>query len=149
MGRLLRYLPVISLLVLAPLALAPSACAEQFRRLGNWDVHYIVVRTSFLTPEIAARNGIVRGRDRAFLNISVLGPDGAPVAAEVSGTQRNLLEQVTILEFKEIREGEARYYLAQFQHTDRDTLRFAIDIVPPDGKPQRLAFQQQMFEDGR
>jgi Domain of unknown function (DUF4426) len=144
MGQLLRLLPLILML-----ALPTSVSAEQVRRLGSWDVHYIVVRTSFLKPEIAERNGIVRGRDRAFLNISVLGPDGQPVTAEVSGTSRNLLEQVTTLEFREVREGNARYYLAQFQHTDRDTLRFAIDIVPPDGKRQRLTFQQQMYEDDR
>jgi hypothetical protein len=131
------------------LPLAPSAQAEQFRRLGAWDVHYVVIRTSFLKPDIAARNNIVRGPDRALLNISVLGQDGQPVAAELSGTVRNLLEQVTPLEFQTVREGEAIYYLAQIRHTDRETLRFAIDIVPPDGITQQLRFQQQMYEDGR
>ncbi|MFM8354627.1 MAG: DUF4426 domain-containing protein [Gammaproteobacteria bacterium] len=131
------------------LTLMPSAQAEQFRRLGAWDVHYVVIRTSFLKPEIAARNNIVRGRDRALLNLSVLGRDGQPVAAEVTGTVRNLLEQVQPLEFQTVREGSAIYYLAEVRHTDRETLRFAIDIVPPDGIPQQLRFQQQLYEDGR
>jgi hypothetical protein len=131
------------------LTLMPSAQAEQFRRLGAWDVHYVVIRTSFLKPEIAARNNIVRGRDRALLNLSVLGRDGQPVAAEVTGTVRNLLEQVQPLEFQTVREGTAIYYLAEVRHTDRETLRFAIDIVPPDGIPQQLRFQQQLYEDGR
>lgn len=140
---------VLPWLLIAGLLLAPSAQAEQFRRLGAWDVHYVVIRTSFLKPDIAARNNIVRGPDRALLNISVLGQDGRPVAAELSGTVRNLLEQVTPLEFQTVREGEAIYYLAQIRHTDRETLRFAIDIVPPDGITQQLRFQQQMYEDGR
>lgn len=140
---------VLPWLLIAGLLLAPSAQAEQFRRLGAWDVHYVVIRTSFLKPDIAARNNIVRGPDRALLNISVLGQDGQPVAAELSGTVRNLLEQVTPLEFQTVREGEAIYYLAQIRHTDRETLRFAIDIVPPDGITQQLRFQQQMYEDGR
>jgi hypothetical protein len=143
--RVLPWLLIAGLL----LPLAPSAQAEQFRRLGAWDVHYVVIRTSFLKPDIAARNNIVRGPDRALLNISVLGQDGQPVAAELSGTVRNLLEQVTPLEFQTVREGEAIYYLAQIRHTDRETLRFAIDIVPPDGITQQLRFQQQLYEDGR
>lgn len=143
--RVLPWLLIAGLM----LPLAPSAQAEQFRRLGAWDVHYVVIRTSFLKPDIAARNNIVRGPDRALLNISVLGQDGQPVAAELSGTVRNLLEQVTPLEFQTVREGEAIYYLAQIRHTDRETLRFAIDIVPPDGITQQLRFQQQMYEDGR
>lgn len=140
---------VLPWLLIAGLLLVPSAQAEQFRRLGAWDVHYVVIRTSFLKPDIAARNNIVRGPDRALLNISVLGQDGQPVAAELSGTVRNLLEQVTPLEFQTVREGEAIYYLAQIRHTDRETLRFAIDIVPPDGITQQLRFQQQLYEDGR
>jgi hypothetical protein len=126
-----------------------TAHAEQFERLGNWDVHYVVIRTSFLKPEIAARHGIVRGPDRALLNISVIGDDGKPVVATLSGRVRNLLEQDTPLEFQEVREGEAVYYLSQVKHTDREILRFYVDIRPPDGTVQRLEFQQQMYQDGR
>jgi hypothetical protein len=138
-------------LLLAGLLLGAShsAWAEQFKRLGAWDVHYVVIRTSFLKPEIAARNDIVRGPDRALLNISVIGDDGKPVVATLSGRVRNLLEQETPLEFREVREGEAVYYLAQIRHTDRETLRFYIDIQPPDGTTQRLEFLQQTYQDGR
>jgi hypothetical protein len=127
----------------------PAVLAEQKQRLGDWDVHYILFQTSFLKPDIAARHGIVRGRDRALLNISVIGTDGLPVAASITGRFRNLLEQTSILEFQEIQEGTAVYYLAEVRHTDRETLRFVIDITPPDGIPQQLRFQQQMFSDPR
>ena len=40
--------------------LAFSANAEQKKTLGNWDVHYMVVGTPFLTPDVAANYGIVR-----------------------------------------------------------------------------------------
>ena len=131
------------------LGLGPIAHADQFRRLGEWNVHYVVIRTSFLKPEIAARYSIVRGPDRALLNISVIGTDGQPVAAEVSGRMRNLLEQESPLEFQEVREGEAVYYLAPVRHTDRETLRFRIEIRPPDGSIQHLEFQQQLYVDGQ
>ena len=144
----MRAREIVLALVLL-IAACPFANAEQMRKLGTWDVHYVVIRTSFLTPEIAARNGIVRGPDRALLNVSVIGADGRPVAATLAGTVRNLLEQSSPLEFAEVREGEAIYYLAQLRHTDRDTLRFVIDIRPPDGTTQRLEFQQQMYLDGQ
>jgi hypothetical protein len=144
----IRVLPLLVAVALL-FGASPFASAEQFKRLGAWDVHYIVIRTTFLKPEIAAKNAIVRGPDRALLNISVIGDDGLPVVAELSGRLRNLLEQDTPLEFQEVREGEAVYYLAQFRHTDREILRFYIDIRPPDGTTQRLEFQQQMYQDGR
>ncbi len=137
------------LLCLAMLLSGATARAEQLQRLGDWDVHYVVIRTSFLKPEIAARHGIVRGPDRALLNISVIGTDGKPVAATVSGRMRNLLEQDSPLDFQEVREGEAVYYLAPVKHTDREILRFYVDIRPPDGTVQHLEFQQQMYQDGR
>ncbi len=139
----------VLLCCLAAVLLVPAAGAEQRKRLGNWDVHYVVIRTSFLKPEIAARHDIVRGPDRALVNISVIGDDGRPVVATLSGRVRNLLEQETPLEFQEVREGEAVYYLAQVKHTDREILRFYVDIRPPDGTVQRLEFQQQMYQDGQ
>ena len=43
-------------------ALSASAFAEQKQTLGEWDVHYMVVSTPFLTPEVAANYGIVRSK---------------------------------------------------------------------------------------
>lgn len=139
----LRWLTL--LLILA----TPGAWAEQVARLGPWAVHYVVVGTTFLKPEVATEYGVTRGRDRAFMNLSVLDAEGRAVPAEVSGIMINLLSQQQRLQFREVQEGEAIYYLAEFKHTDRDTLRFVVDIVPPDGEPQQLRFQQRMYWDDR
>ena len=144
-----RYFGRTGIVLLSMLLAAPFAAAEQYQRLGAWDVHYVVIRSSFLKPEIAANNGIIRGPDRAVLNLSILDQGGRPSVAKVTGRFRNLLGLDTELEFDEVREGEAVYYLAQFRHTDREILRFSIDLTPPDGTNQRLEFQQQLFEDGR
>jgi len=138
-----------AILALTALWTMPATHAEQLQRLGAWDVHYVLIPTSFLKPEIAARHGIARGRDRAMLNISVLGSDGLPVPVGISGNIRNLLEQVQPLTFIEVREGTAVYYLAEVKHSDREVLRLSIEITPPDGSRQLLQFQQQMFWDGR
>lgn len=133
------------LLTLGVLILAAGAGAEQMRRLGGWDVHYILLPTTFLKPDVAAGYGITRGPDLALLNISVLSPDGKPTLVGIEGTVTNLLSQQEPLSFSETREGDAVYYLATIRYTDREVLRFAIDISPPDGTKQRLEFQQQMF----
>ncbi|MEZ5558486.1 MAG: DUF4426 domain-containing protein [Pseudomonadales bacterium] len=147
MNRLKILHPALT--VILAFVLAGSASAEQKQRLGVWDVHYVVIPTLFLKPDIAASYDVVRGVDRAMMNISVLDSDGVPVHAALTGSMTNLLGQVQALSFREVTEGEAVYYLAEVKHTDRETLRFRVEIVPPDGTAQVLAFQQQMFWEGR
>jgi hypothetical protein len=123
--------------------------AEQLQRLGNFDVHYILLPTTLLKPEVAASYGITRGRDRALLNISVLNRDQLPTAVAIEGHMTNLLGQRQGLEFKEVREGTAIYYLATIKYTDREVLRFNIRLTPPEDSTKELKFQQQMYWDGR
>lgn len=52
--------------------LCTGVSAEQMEKLGKWDVHYMVVNTTFFTPDIAKRYGIVRSKYNAIVNISVL-----------------------------------------------------------------------------
>ncbi|MGE0625160.1 MAG: DUF4426 domain-containing protein [Pseudomonadales bacterium] len=133
---------------LCALLCAPATLhAEQKQRLGPYEVHYVLVQSTFFSEEIASRYGIVRGRDRALLNISVLDEDGAAIHATLEGTVTNLLGQVTALDIREVTEGPAVYYLAEVKHTDRETLRFAVTITASDGVAHELRFQQQMFWD--
>jgi hypothetical protein len=141
---------LLAALTAALLALAPSlAVAEQMRRLGPYQAHYVVVQSTFFSKQIAERYQIVRGRDRAIMNLSVLGEEGLPVRVEPQGVYINLLEQRFELPFREIREGTAVYYLAEIRHTDRETLRFRVSITTPDGVTRELEFQQQMYWDDR
>ena len=126
--------------------LAPGETgAEQKQRLGQYDVHYVVVQSTFFSEEIARRYRIVRGRDRAIVNLSVQDPRGTAVAASLKGTVTNLLGQSNELAFREIREGGAIYYLADVRFTDGETLRFTIRIGTPDGRQHTLEFLQQMY----
>ncbi len=128
---------------------AAYAAAEQMQPMGDYQAHYSVVPTLFLTPEIAARYQVVRARDRALLNVSVLDADGTAVAAQVSGVVRNLLGQEQALALRQVVEGEAVYHLAEVEHGDREVLRFLIDILTPDGARHRLEFTQKMYWEGR
>ena len=141
-----RTLQILSLVLIC---LSGSALAEQMRKLGDWEVHYVLVPTTFLNKDIAASYQIERGRDRALVNISVLDTTGSPVVAEVTGRVTNLLSQSEELAFSEVTEGPAVYYLADVKHTDRDILRFEIRIVPPDQTTQVLTFQQRVYWEGQ
>ena len=41
------------------------ANAEQFKQFGDWQVHYIAFNASLLSPEVAERYDLVRGRTKA------------------------------------------------------------------------------------
>lgn len=126
-----------------------EAYAEQKQMLGPFEAHYVVVQSTFFNEEVAAKYEIVRGRDRALMNLSFLDASQTPVAVSLTGVSKNLLSQEVDLEFREVREGPAIYYLAEVRHTDRETLRFRIEVTTPDGEVRELSFQQQMFWDGR
>ncbi len=136
------------LVSLAAMLVAATVTAEQKQMLGPYEAHYVVVQSTFFNEEIAARYDIVRGRDRALVNLSFLDEALTPIAVTASGTVTNLLGQMTVLDFREVKEGDAVYYLAEIRHTDRETLRFKVTVAMPDGKERELEFQQQMFWDG-
>ena len=120
------------------LLLASLARAEE-QTFGDYTVYYQAVNSTFLTPQIAAQYDITRSESRAFLNVAVLRnePDGSttPVRAGIDGVKHNLLQQSETLEFKEVREGDAIYYIGQFDFSDREVLRFTLEVSPEGGEP--------------
>ena len=129
----------------AGILFAATAAAQQFKAFGDIEVHYAVVNTLFLQPDVAARYGIVRDTDRAIVNVSVLDHDGAALAADLSGVTVNLLNHEAKLKFDAIKEDASTYYIAPIRYTNQDVLRFRIDVALPDRPPMRLEFQQEMY----
>lgn len=136
--------------ILLPLLLLPFAFtvnAEQKEQLGQWDVHYIVVNSTFFSPEIARQYGVVRSKYNALVNISVL--DTASQKAQtvgMQGTATNLLGTEKELAFKKVQEGDAIYYLAVFNFRNDETYRFNIEIRRGN-TVETLKFQQKMYVD--
>lgn len=124
-----------------------SAHAEQMQEFGAWQVHYVVIPTTFLLPEVAEQYNITRGKDRALINVSLIHNTDGPSTATASGEVINLLSQRQQLEFREVREGDAIYYLADLKHTDRDLLRFELQVKTPQGRMLQVKFQQKMYAD--
>ena len=88
---------------------------------------------------------MVRGRNRALINISVLNENASPVRAKLNGTVKNLPGQILHLDFEEVIEGDAVYYLAQTRFSDQEIMRFTINFVGPDGVENTLKFEQKMY----
>ena len=65
----------------------------------------------------------------------------------VTGSFKNLLGQNQTLNFKEIDEGTAVYYLAQFAITGQEMLRFDLQLTDAEGKMHVLKFNQEVFPD--
>lgn len=135
---------------LLPLLLLPFAFlvnAEQKEQLGQWDVHYIVVNSTFFSPEIARQYGVVRSKYNALVNISVLDTRSQKAqTVGMQGTATNLLGTEKELAFKKVQEGDAIYYLAVFNFRNEETYRFNIEIRRGD-TVETLKFQQKMYVD--
>jgi len=141
------FTSVYVLLTAFALAMSTGANAEQKKTLGEWDIHYMVVNTPFLTPEVASRYGIVRSKYNALVNISVLDTSSKEAQrVSVSGTARNLLGNTKTLTFKKVEDGDAIYYLAVVPFRDQETFQFAID-VQKGNNAQKLTFKQKMYVD--
>ena len=68
-----------------------------------------------------------------MVNVSVMEKAaGVPtgVKSTVTGTLKNLMGQSRPLEFKEIKEGKAVYYIAQIGVQSKEVVNFNIEIKP-------------------
>ena len=145
-----KFFYKIGLFSLAAFYIFPMAAqAEQSQDFGEYTVHYITVNSSFISAEIAETYGIVRSPRNAFLNISVIknnSVSGTPVTANISGVKANFLGQNSTINFVEIREGDAIYYIGQFEFSNAENLRFNLDVQPEkNGQVYPLTWTTQLY----
>lgn len=123
------------------------ARAERFESFGAYQVHYNAVSSGFLKPEVARAYGIVRSRVRGVLLVSLL-KDEQPVAARVSAEARSPRGELHQINMRQIREGEAVYYLGSFPIVDGESLRFSLRVTPAQAPGEfNVGFRQQFFAD--
>ena len=141
------YPYLLSITFVVVLMFFSQAHAEQKQVLGNWDVHYIALNTTFLSPEVAKQYGIVRSRFNALINISVLDrKDKSAQSVILTGEAKNLIGVIKKLTFKQVKEGKAIYYLAVLPFSDLEQYRISININ--DGLEQKtLKFQHKFYAD--
>lgn len=122
--------------------------AGQFKTIKDAEVHYVVFNSTFMTPQIARSYGLKRNESIATVNISVLDRSsvGKPaMPAGIKGSAKNLIGQIKTLDFKEIKEGDAIYYLAQFSITNEERYQFTIDVDAGMKGRGPISFTQQLY----
>ncbi|WP_194090030.1 DUF4426 domain-containing protein [Vibrio hibernica] len=125
-----------------------SVHAEQFKNIKNSEIHYSAFNSTLLTAEVATQYQLKRNGHSAILNISVLDNSklGKPaVNATITGTAKNLIGQIKTLEFKQIKEGQAIYYLAQFSISDEESLTFNINVDAGMTGSGPITFTQKFY----
>jgi hypothetical protein len=117
--------------------------------IGDHVVHFSAQSTDQLPPEVARAYNIVRSKNRAMLNVSVLEEaTSKPVAAAVTVKTVNLTGQLKSVTMREINEQDAIYYIGEVPVANRETLIFDISVMP-DGSDESsdVRFKRQFFTD--
>ena len=117
--------------------------------IGDHIVHFSALSTDQLPPDVARNYNIVRSKNRAMLNVSVLREsDQVAVTANVTVKTVNLTGQLKNITMRRINEQEAIYYIGEVAVANRETLIFDISITP-DGvdSSSDVRFKRQFFTD--
>ncbi len=137
-----------TLLTLASLQ-AQAAGSQDF---GDYQVHWSVLPSTFLSPEVAKANDLQRSKGIGIVNISIMQEqdNGAlkPVSGQVEGKVSNDIQQINFLAFRRIEEGDAVYFIAEYQYRSGELMTFNI-TARPTGHRQDLSvrFAHTLFID--
>ena len=147
----------IQMMVFSVLSLPAVAQIDQpkeiqtAQKFGNYTVHYNVFNSTSIPPQVAEAYKLVRGKDRALVNISVTKTEGGKTSlglpVVVNGVTRNLIQQQQNLKFIKISEGDATYYLAPFVFNNEEVLHFDIQVVIGAERPLKVSFNRTLYVD--
>ncbi|CAB1405068.1 FIG003551: hypothetical protein [Pseudomonas fluorescens] len=136
-------------LLLLTACLSASALAadvikgERKETFGDVTVHYNTFNSTFLQPDIAKAAELIRSKNQGVINVSVL-KNGKPVIASVTGTVKDLTSNSVPLNFRQVTEQGAIYYIAQYPVPQQETRTFEIKVQNGD-KINTLNFNQELF----
>jgi hypothetical protein len=114
---------------------------------GGHTVHFNALSTDQLPPDVARQYNIVRSKNRAMLNVSVIRDDDqSPVTALVDVKAVNLTGQLKNVNMRKIQEQEAIYYIAEIPVANDETLVFDLSVTP-EGKTDMIEvrFKRQFY----
>jgi hypothetical protein len=141
MGRLALFVLTACLSVTA--MAADVIKGERQETFGDTTVHYNTFNSTYLTPDIAKAAGLTRSKNQGVINVSVI-KDGKPLTAEVNGSVKDLTSQTVPLNFKQITEQGAIYYIAQYPVDQQEIRTFEIKVQNGD-KINTINFNQELF----
>ncbi len=144
--------PSRTLCLLLVLLFSPQGLAQQSEMFGPYELHYSVLNSTFIAPEIAQRYGITRGKKRGIVNLAVRehraeGSDTIARPMLLKGRTWDLMQNQT-LEFQEVREGPAVYYIAEFKFINEEWRFFELHFRPEGAeKTYTFQFKHQLYTD--
>ncbi|MDZ7851837.1 MAG: DUF4426 domain-containing protein [Halomonas sp.] len=144
---------LIALAASLVLLLTLPAQAQQYEQVGNHQIHYSAVNTSFLPEEVAREHGIQRSRVMALLNVSVIEEleDGStrPVSAPVDGSIGGLDgDDAMPLAFRSLRIGDTPSQVAVFRIHEDEPMRFDLRVrYDRNAEPAEVSFIQRFYID--
>lgn len=141
MSRLAVFLLTACLSVTA--MAADAIKSDRLETFGEFKVHYNTFNSTFLQPDVAQAVELVRSKQLGVINISVI-KGGTPVPAQVTGTVEDLTSKSLPLNFRQITEKGAIYYIAQYPVPLQETRTFKI-TVETGGQPHSFSFSQELF----
>lgn len=143
---------LLALLSLACLAVFTTQSHAGSKDFGEYQVHYSVFPSTFLAPEIARENNLNRSRSIGVVNIAIMREkeDGGlePVSGQVEGQALNDVQQSKFLGFRRIQEGDAVYFIAEYQYSNAELMTFQITARPSGSrKDLPIRFSHTLFND--
>ncbi len=113
-----------------------ETAVENSAIFGDYTVYFHSLSTDEVPAEVAKSVGIVRARNRAMLNVSVLQTESREaVEATVEVKAVNLTGQLKKITMRKVEQGEAIYYLGELTVANRETIIFDISVTP-DGQDE-------------
>lgn len=111
-------------------------------------VHYNVLNTTYLPLEVARAYDVRRSSNRALVNVVILKREGERESwpGVVSGHAVNLNGQRRPLRFRQVRDGDAYYHLAEVRVRPGDELEFRVRVTAAgDNETLPLVFRKTFF----
>jgi hypothetical protein len=120
--------------------------------IGDYVVHFSAQTTDQLPPDVARAYNIVRSKNRAMLNVSIIRKaDNQSVPGTVSVKTSNLtgqLKNVTMRKISEPGETAAIYYIGETSVANRETLLFDISVKPEgQSAASEVRFKREFYTD--
>ncbi|MEL7310871.1 MAG: DUF4426 domain-containing protein [Pseudomonadota bacterium] len=120
-----------------------AAAAESSAIFGDYTVFFNAISTDEVPAEVAQSVGVVRARNRALLNVSVIdNTNNTPIEADVQVAVSNLTGQLKKMTVRKVEQGDSIYYLGEVTVANRETLIFDISVTP-DGSDEAFEVRTQ------
>ena len=120
-----------------------------FADIGNHVVHFSAQSTDLLPKEVAVAYDIIRSKNRAMLNVSII-EKGSHKAASGAVTVKtvNLTGQLKNVVMLKRQEQDAIYYIGVTPVANRETLIFDISVQPEgEQEASQVRFKRQFYSD--